>query len=206
MTRSGCHESVGVLPERRGSRESTRIALFSCAQLKKPLSCRVQLDSSVDSRKTDKPPVGFKEIYLQTQEGAAHFACVNVRSLQRYVADGTYKRSKRGWPVHALIKRTKKEGIDSGSIGAAKGVADLRIKVARAERDERKNDTEKGLFISAAEAQEQRLAIIHWFVHVFDRAGSELASKIMGKHPADVRRIVKDYFDDIRKQATQNDR
>jgi hypothetical protein len=82
--------------------------------------------------------------------------------------------------------------------------ADRRFKLARAERAEMLVERERGRLIDAREATASRLDVVRWAVAVFERAGSELASQVPGKKPAEVKRVVDAYFTKVRERASRN--
>ena len=74
---------------------------------------------------------------------------------------------------------------------------------ARAEREQIELRRLKGDLIERAVHERELLARTRWFVGVMERAPSELAIRLMGRKPAEAKRIVQAYFDDLRRQAAE---
>jgi hypothetical protein len=79
--------------------------------------------------------------------------------------------------------------------------AELRLRVAKAGREELKLDLERGDAVPRVQVEADELAIIRWVVGVMERAGPELAVRIAGRRPAEVKTICKTYFDQVRLEA-----
>lgn len=79
--------------------------------------------------------------------------------------------------------------------------AELRLRVAKAGREELKLELEQGSAIARVEVESDRLSVIKWVVGVMERAGPELAVRIAGRRPSAVKTICKAYFDAIRLEA-----
>lgn len=76
--------------------------------------------------------------------------------------------------------------------------ADRRLKIARARIADVEADIKEGKVVMVGVAEKDRLAIVRYFLGVMERAGSELAGKLAGKRPADQRKAVRAYFDNVR--------
>ena len=147
-----------------------------------------------------------KPVYARNLEHLAWLLGIDRRTLYKWRDAGMpLRRTKHGYTLRPDILWIQgRQTAVSDQVREAIVDANLRHKVAQAQREERKNDLEAGKVIDAEKAAQERLGIIRWVVGIFDRAGSELASKLAGKRPAEVRRIVKAYFDGIRERATRN--
>jgi hypothetical protein len=79
--------------------------------------------------------------------------------------------------------------------------AELRLRVAKAGREELKLDLERGDAVPRVQVEADELRIIQWVVGVFERAGPELAVRIAGRRPAEVKVVTRAYFDAVRTEA-----
>ncbi len=78
---------------------------------------------------------------------------------------------------------------------------DVRLKTAKAEREELRLARDRGRVVPIEERDTDEIALVRWFVGVMERAGPELAPRIAGRRTSDVKRICKAYFDAIRLEA-----
>jgi len=146
--------------------------------------------------------MGDVALYARTRAELAWLFNVSQRTLRKWTEDGAPAKAKRGYDLQKWIAwRAKGHSDDANRQRWLK--AQRRFKEARADLEEIKLDRERGRLIEAEEAAARRLEILRWVVGVFERAGSELASKLAGRKPAEIRRIVNDYFDQVRAEAVK---
>ncbi len=87
----------------------------------------------------------------------------------------------------------------NGSIKDQQAKVDLDTKSLRNERQRMELEKDRGLLISRRQAHDDRLKIVKVFVGVVEIAGSELSSLLAGRKPAEVRKLVEQYFDGKRR-------
>jgi len=106
-------------------------------------------------------------------------------------------RREAGSSMPAGLAHQYRQAKLAREINAAKREA------ARAEREQIELRRLKGDLIERAVHERELLARTRWFVGVMERAPSELAIRLMGRKPAEAKRIVQAYFDDLRRQAAE---
>ncbi len=96
-----------------------------------------------------------------------------------------------------LAANSAKLAAEDGGNGTLKDQKDrvaLETQTLRNERERMDLGERRGTLIEKTDADADRLAIVKMFVGVLEIAGSELSSKLAGRKPADVRKIVEAYF------------
>lgn len=100
--------------------------------------------------------------------------------------------------LHDFFDRYKfKLAIDAPAMDEV----DLRLRTAKAEREELRLARDRGQVVPIEERDTDEIALVRWFVGVMERAGPELAPRIAGRRTADVKTICKAYFDALRLEA-----
>ena len=148
-------------------------------------------------------------VYVSTKAELAEVFGVNQQSVTRWSNAGAPKREPQGYRLRDwLAWWVDDRGYRNQHDDVSAAEADRRWKLARAERQERKNAVESGQVIPKAEANTDRMSIVTWAVGIFERAGSELtpklAGKLTGKRLGQVKAIVDDYFRQVRERVAGN--
>jgi hypothetical protein len=112
-------------------------------------------------------------------------------------------RTTRGLVPGGVRVPPSPAGSPAPSPGLVESEAELRRRKLRleCELNQERLDRERGAKIDLAVAEEKVTAALRWMVDTMERAGSELASRIPGKRPSVVRKLVADHFAAVRNEA-----
>lgn len=148
--------------------------------------------------------MGDAALFAKTRLELAWVFGVTQRTVRKWSEDGAPAKTKRGYDLQKWVA-WRAEGYSDVANRQRWLKAQRRFKEARADLEELKLDRERARLVPAELAQEQRLQILRWAVGVFERAGSELSSRLAGRKPREVKKIVDDYFNDVRREAAPED-
>lgn len=147
------------------------------------------------SRGQESVPAGH---LVRTRGELARIFGVTVQGISRNLENGAPKKTAGGYDVAAWRSwRESRSGTQEAS------GTEWRQRAAKAQALLREHELEVklGHYVSRADAEAGRLELLRWFAAVLERAGSDLAVRVAGKSPREVKSIVQGYFDDLRAQA-----
>lgn len=140
-----------------------------------------------------------KAIGGATQQELAWVFGVSVSTIRQWQHNGAPARGGDGFSLrayYAWLKARREDGPPNPTVQL-----DRRIKTARAEREELNLARERKQLIDKDVATANQVRFARLVIGMFNRAGSELASRLAGKRPAAVKREVASYFDRLRREA-----
>jgi len=154
---------------------------------------------------TESPPV-VGVFLVDTMERVAQVWGVSVHTVKDWRKAGM-PGDEGQWDVTEICRWYHRH-FGTGAVGGigedlreSMAKAKLAREAARAQRETIEVQRLQGSLIDVTESDARRMAIVRWVVGVFDRAGSELASAIAGKQPAEAKRRVIAYFDKLRREV-----
>lgn len=142
---------------------------------------------------------GVSEVYVDGQHDLARLFGVAPITVDDWKAAGAPDADpRRGWPVGAWVRWRIARLQDRPS-----GNPTARLKMAQAKLAERKLAEADRELLPVLEVEAERVSRMRWFVGAMTRAAGELAGRLAGQAPSEVRRIVGDYFQAVRQEAVK---
>lgn len=135
------------------------------------------------------------EVYVGTQAAMARLFGVTAATIQGWRASGAPDPAGGQWPVGAWIRWRVAE-LENDTVDNAT----LELKRAQAELAKVKLAKERGLLVEARRAKTDLEQLATVFVGVLERMPSELAGKLLGKSPGEVKRIVIEHCNAARRE------
>jgi len=143
-------------------------------------------------------------VYVTSRARAAWLFGVDAATWTKWLHRGMPPRTPHGWDIRAVIAWRLGGCPNPGAEdGETTEEAKRRLAIAKANLAEQASRERGGELVEAAEARAREAELMRWAVSIFERAGSELASKLAGKSPSAARKVVDDYFRRVREKAVR---
>ena len=138
---------------------------------------------------------GDATVYARNQAQLAHVLGVSVQHVQRWLAAGGPAKKSKGYDLSEWCRYRFHQLYQTA------GTVDHQLKQVKLQREQLALRRELGQVVDVEVVRQDRLELLNWMLAVFERAGAELGSRLAGKRPSETRRIVDDYFTNVRLEA-----
>lgn len=135
------------------------------------------------------------EVYVETRAALARLFGVSPKTVEGWKAAGGPDPVDGRWPVGAWV-RWKMADIASDTVDNAT----LELKRAQAELAKVKLAKERGQLVDVHRSRTDLENLARVFVGVMERMPAELAGKLLGKSPGEVKRIVVEHCNAARRE------